>query len=94
MFKSIFTITLSLVFLITTIMAIVGAGRLVNTGLDVALGVETCTYRPSIERVEKESIEECSVDTNSQKRDVAGGLAMLLVALPISIFSYRKMRKS
>lgn len=96
MFKNIFTIAIALVFLVTGIMSVVGAGKLANIGLEKVLGVENCDYRyntpkPNITGTTPEYV--CKPDTNRTKKDMADSLAMILISLPVSIWSYRKINK-
>jgi len=88
MFKSPFTIAVALIFVVTGIMAVVGAGTLANIGLETLLGVENCIYegRPVVDEF------VCKSDSNGTKRDIARGLSMFLTSLPVSVFSYFKIK--
>ena len=93
MFKNLLTTAIALIFLVTGITSVVGAGKLANVGLETVLGVEDCKFgsRP-IPTKEDEVIEPvCEQDTNQTKRDIASGLSMLLISLPVSLMSYRKI---
>ena len=85
----------AIVFVITTITAMFGGGRVLDSVLKTyVFRVETCTYKPAprvLEAVEPE--QECGVDYNRTRSDLAGGLAMLLVSLPIAGFAFWQLKK-
>lgn len=97
--RLVISISLSLIFVVSTLVAVFSAGRIVNAVLDTyVFEVDNCYYpRPvAIEDPavgEKPEMEECTVDYNQAKRDVSGGLAQILVLTPIAIFSYKKSMK-
>ncbi|MEX2054375.1 MAG: hypothetical protein WD883_02440 [Candidatus Colwellbacteria bacterium] len=91
------SIMLALVFVISTVTVLFSAGRVVNAGLDAyVFKIDNCygpRYLPTeVGEGEKEVPEqpECFIDYNQAKRDVSGGLALLVVAAPLAYFSYRK----
>lgn len=93
--KNIITIAFALMFVITGLFAVFSAGRLVNQGLDYALGVERCTYiaAPDPDRETKELNERCEYDKNNAKRETAESLAILLVTAPFAVWASRRFKK-
>lgn len=87
----------AVVFVGTTFMTIFGAGKLIDTTLSTyVLKYETCDYKPAV-RIEPEqpqelNKEECSVDYNRAKNDLASGISMFVVGLPVAWFVLRKLR--
>jgi len=80
-------------------MSIVSASRIISeTTKTYILGVETCNYKPMARPLEAreefvEPEEECKIDYNNAKRVFAESIAMLIVALPVGILTYRRLFK-
>lgn len=97
--KTVLLVTIAVLFIITSIMSIVSASRIISeTTKTYILGVETCNYKPIARPLETnedfvEPEEECKIDYNNAKRVFAESIAMLIVALPIAILTYRKLFK-
>lgn len=97
--KTVLLVTIAVLFIITSIMSIISASRIISEITETyILDVETCNYKPiarppeaNEEYVEPE--EECKIDYNNAKRVFAESIAMLIVALPIAILTYRKLFK-
>lgn len=97
--KFIFIVALVIIFVGTSFIAIFGAGK-VLTALFKAFvfKVETCEYKPV--RTEKtlpipgfEAPEQtCKIDYNRAKEDIAEGLAMFIVSIPISLALFKKIK--
>ena len=96
--KIILTISIALLFVITTIMAIVSAGGLVNVGIKKIIGYDECDEKVRAPKVAEEAEEVPEVEEddtycrNSEKRDLASNLSMLIVSLPFAILFYRRVR--
>ncbi len=97
--KTVLLVTIAVLFLVTSIMSIISASRMISeTAQTYILGVESCTYKPVARPLEAkenyvESEEECKIDYNNAKRVFAESIAMLIIALPISVFTYRRLFK-
>ena len=97
--KIVLLVTIAVLFLITSIMSIVSASRIISeTTKTYILGVETCNYKPMARPLEAreefvEPEEECKIDYNNAKRVFAESIAMLIVALPVGILTYRRLFK-
>ena len=98
--KIILTISIALLFVITTIMAIYSAGGLINLGIKQVIEYDECDYGPRAPKMVDENgtamVSEEIVDPwcyNSNKRELAQNLSMLLVSLPLAILFYLQVRK-
>ena len=100
--KMIFVIALAIIFVGTTFTAIFGAGRALGQIFKVYIfKYQECEYKAiPIARdpgsIMEEQIPEknCFIDYNQAKRDIAEGLALLIITLPIIYFSQRTLRKT
>ncbi|PIR98507.1 MAG: hypothetical protein COT88_01635 [Candidatus Colwellbacteria bacterium CG10_big_fil_rev_8_21_14_0_10_41_28] len=99
-FKIVFSIAIAAIFVISTVTVIFSSGRMVNAGLETyVFKVDNC-YGPRYETVplgegedSKSVDQQCEVDYNQAKRDVAGGLSYLLVAAPFAYLTFRKLEQ-
>ena len=97
--KTVLLVTIAVLFLVTSIMSIVSASKMISeTTKTYILDVETCNYKPLARPLEAkeeyvEPEEECKIDYNNAKRVFAESIAMLVIALPISIFTYKRLFK-
>ena len=97
--KTVILVTIAVLFLVSSIMALVSSSRLISeTTKTYILGVESCEYKrfavplePTKEFNEPE--RECSIDYNRAKGVLADTIAVLIVSLPLAIFTYRKLFK-
>lgn len=85
-----FNIALGISMVIGVIITVFGAVELYSLGLDWLLGVENCVFKPVREVTET---VECVVDTNSTMRDLARSISLILVGIPLALFSYYKIKK-
>ncbi|MDX1535152.1 MAG: hypothetical protein R3346_00065 [Candidatus Spechtbacterales bacterium] len=101
-FKFLFAAALSIIFVVSTLTALFGAGRVVNAVLETyVLEVENCRYKAAPRPIEteepiernEEPEETCSIDYNQAKRNIANGTGMFLVAAPLAWFMYGRTRK-
>lgn len=88
------SISLALIFVISTVTVLFSTGRMVNAAFDAyVFKVDNC-YGPRdlpIDVVGEETkTPECGIDFNQARRDISGGLSLLIVAAPLAYFSYRK----
>lgn len=83
MFKDIYKLAMGILLVVAGIMTIVGAVQLLNIGLDQLLGVQNCVGRIA---------EGCVKDTNGVKRDLAQALATVLIAKPVAVLAYFKIK--
>tara|TARA_Y100000034_G_scaffold107716_1_gene137533 strand:- start:2438 stop:2737 length:300 start_codon:yes stop_codon:yes gene_type:complete len=91
--KIILTISIALLFVITTIMAIVSAGGLIDVGIKQIIGYDECDQVRAPKVVAEEGVEkDDTYCRNSEKRDIARNLSMLIVSLPLAILFYRRVR--
>lgn len=103
--RFIFIIALLVIFVVTAIAAIFGAGKVLTAIFRAyVFKVETCEYRPpkfvrqitetkEFQEVPQEPERECKIDYNRSKEDISNGLAMFLVAAPLAVIFFRKTRK-
>lgn len=103
--RFIFIIALLVIFVVTAIASIFGAGKVLTAVFrSYVFKVETCEYRPpkiisripetkEIQEVPAEPDRECKIDYNRSKEDISNGLAMFLVAAPLAVIFFRKTRK-
>jgi len=100
--KLIFIIALAIIFVGTTFTAIFGAGRALGQIFKVYIfKYQECEYKafPIVKEpsgIPEEQIPEknCFIDYNRAKKDIAEGLALLIVTIPIIYFSQRTLRKT
>jgi hypothetical protein len=93
MVKTILTAAIAVVFVVTGLYAVFSAGSLLNTGIERVLGVEDCIHAPKFPSDDFPGVE-CELDKNQQKRELARGIATLLVTLPVAWVSYRQLKKT
>jgi hypothetical protein len=85
----IYTVAFALIFVVSTIMAIVSTYQLLSTGLNWMLGVnDYCAYYPNKDG------SECLVDYTQLKRDLSNFGSMFIVTVPLAIALYRKTRRN
>lgn len=102
MFQNVFKIAAGLIFVVAVVTSMFALGSSGRIGFEYLLGVDNCYYQNMPMKVDREAVAvsidqdylaNCKRDTtNNNKRTAADSLAMLLVALPTSIFFYRKVR--
>lgn len=100
-FKLVFAGALAVILVVSALTALFGAGRVVNATLRTyVLKVEECRHdyprRVPLEGADEEyeePKEECFIDYNATKRDIANGVGMVIVATPLAWFMYRNTRK-
>lgn len=100
---SVFLVSCGLIFVVSAITVMFSIGSMAKFGLERALGVDNCYYASVGTIPLKEFAKDdfaasqeaiCRADQkNNEKRQIADSVAILLVALPMSVFFYRKMRK-
>ncbi|HUT96212.1 MAG TPA: hypothetical protein VMW82_01420 [Candidatus Paceibacterota bacterium] len=101
-FKIIFIIALAIIFVVTAFTAIFNAGRILGQVFKVyVFKYQDCEYKvipievaPNAIPKEQPSIRECSIDYNGAKREIAEGLALLIVSIPIAYISQSSLRKN
>ena len=97
--KTVLLVTIAVLFLVSAIISLVSASRLISeTTKTYLLGVESCTYKPVARVLEPTENyipekEECKVDFNNARRVLADTIAMLIVSLPVAVFTYRRLFK-
>ncbi|MAG45630.1 MAG: hypothetical protein CMH63_02555 [Nanoarchaeota archaeon] len=100
--KAVLLITVAVLFLVTSIISLVSASNIISeTAKTYILKVERCEFEPlarSLESgVQPEELPDpergCKIDYNQTKRELADSIAMLIIALPIALFTYRKLFK-
>lgn len=101
-FRLIFAISLSVLFVVSALVAMFNAGSVINAALNAyvfEVEEEYCDERkvpvaegetPLVEVGDSQVEEECGVDYNGAKRDIAGGIAYLIVSAPVAYISFRK----
>ncbi|MBI2628187.1 MAG: hypothetical protein HYW71_01980 [Candidatus Niyogibacteria bacterium] len=107
--RFLFLLALVVLFVGTSFSAIFGGGKLLTAVFKAyVLKVETCRYdyiskplpvaerpapaelAPAGQEVNK---EVCKIDYNDAKRDIAEGLAMMIIAAPIAFLLFRKIKE-
>ena len=97
--KTVLLVTIAVLFLVTSIMSIVSASRMISeTTKTYILDVETCNYKPLARPLEADENyipekEECKIDYNNAKRVFAESIALLIISLPIALFTYKRLFK-
>ncbi|MBS3151036.1 hypothetical protein J4443_01505 [Candidatus Woesearchaeota archaeon] len=97
--KTVLLVTIAVLFLITSVMSVVSASRGISEATkNYVLKVETCEYKPlpplrADEETSKIPEQECKVDYNRTKGILADSIAMLIISLPIAVFTYKKLFK-
>lgn len=103
--RFLFLLALVVLFVGTSFSAIFGGGKLLTAVFKAyVFKVETCRYDympkslPVVpaERqapTEQDYKEVCKIDYNDAKRDVAEGLAMMIIASPIAFLLFRKIKE-
>lgn len=103
--RFVFITALLVIFVVSTIAALFGAGKMLNALFRVyVFRVETCEYRSpkfisrvpetkEIQEVPVESEKECKIDFNRAKEDISDGLAMFIISAPLALVFFRKTRK-
>lgn len=97
--KLIFTAAIAIVFVVSTFVALIGAGQMLNAVLRTyVLQVEDCQYRPVARpldgEVTEEPEEECKIDYNQAKGNIANGLGMFILAAPLAAVSFWQTRRT
>jgi len=99
--KSLFLLALVILFVGTSFSAIFGGGKVLTAIFKAyVFKVETCQYnykpRPIMAeekpQIEEEPEEKCKIDYNDAKKDIAEGLAMVIVTTPIALLLFRKVK--
>jgi hypothetical protein len=97
--KTVLLITIAVLFLVTSIISVVAGSRLVSeTSKTYILGVESCEYKRVAVPLEEGSKplqpeEKCKIDYNRAKGVLADSIAMLIISIPIALFTYRRLFK-
>lgn len=98
--KTVILVTIAILFLVASIMSIVSASNIISeTTKTYILEVERCEFKSiprPVEAPNKEefiSEEKCKIDYNRAKEELAESAAVLIVSLPIAIFTYRRLFK-
>lgn len=101
--RIIFIIALAVIFVVTTFTAIFSAGRALGQIFKVyVFKYQECEYKAitpvrvlDVNTIKEQiSEKECFIDYNRAKQDIAEGLALLIITIPIIYFSQRALRKS
>jgi len=100
--KMIFVIALAIIFVGTTFTAIFGAGRALGQIFKAYIfKYQECEYKviplvrePGAMMEEQIPERECYIDYNRAKKDIAEGVALLIITIPIIYFSQRALRKT
>jgi hypothetical protein len=94
---NIFKLASGLLLVISVATSMFAAGSIGKLGLEAVLGVDNCSYTryPSEPKVESvDYTKQCeSETTNNNKRQVADGIAMLVIALPLAVLFYRRTKE-
>lgn len=102
--RFVFITALLVIFVVSTIAALFGAGKVLNALFRAyVFKVETCEYGPPkiarplpVEKTEMQYEEPeriCKIDFNRSKEDISDGLAMFIIAAPLSLVFFTKTRK-
>lgn len=104
--KFIFITALLVIFVVSTIVALFGAGTMLTAVFrSYVFKVEICEFStypyksvPAMMTQDdsfpiQESERKCKIDYNRSKEDISNGLAMFLIAAPLSIIFFRKTKK-
>ena len=103
MFTNIFKIAAGLIFVIALVTSMFALGSVGRIGFEKVMGVDNCyhvgTPTPvdgitGDRKIDYAYADNCKRDTaNNNKRQVADALAMLLVAVPTTVFFYKRVRE-
>ena len=97
--KLIIVIIFGILFTVATIFSLVNAGRLLSEGIKEIIGYNSCDYiRPKMINPEGNATSENIYPEDfycmdEKERNIAEGLAYLIISLPIAIFFYKKLIK-
>lgn len=96
--KTILLIAVAILFLVTSISSLFSASRISSQYLmTYVFRIEQCEYReiePKPEVNETPNLQkECKIDYNRTKEVLSESISLLILALPISCLSYRKLSK-
>ena len=102
--KTVLMITIAVLFLVTSIMSLTSASRIGSEIVKTyVLKVESCEYKYLARPIEPEEAgvkgmsspqeETCKIDYNQAKSRIVDSTALLLVSLPLALFTYRKLFK-
>lgn len=88
------SIAIGIVFIVASVASLFALGGLGNVVLrDYVLQVPNCVYRPMDAPIKIGEVEaQCEADTKQTKREIAERLSILLIALPLALVLYRKIR--
>ena len=96
--KLVFTIAIAVVFVVSTFVALFGAGQIVNATLRAyVFGVEeSWCDRPVIGADGREQVgpQDCGIDYNNAKGNIADGLGMFILAAPLALVSFWTTRRT
>ena len=100
MFGNVFKIAVGLILVVSVVTSMFALGQVSRVVFERALGVDNCYYvttpvqADGISGIKENYAENCKKDTtNNDKRNVADALAMLIVSVPLGVFTYRKVRQ-
>ena len=97
--KLIIVIIFGILFTVASIFSIVNAGRLLGEGIKEIIGYDACDYsRPKMINPEgnitlENIYPEDFYCMGEKERNIAEGLAYIIISLPIAIFFYKKLMK-
>ena len=94
--NKIITIAVAILFLVSTITVLFTTGSALGEVFKTyVFKVERCSFKevPILEPEEPRKIpeEECKLDYNNAKRVLSESLALLIISIPLSIFTYKKL---
>ena len=100
----IFVIALAIIFVGTTFTAIFGAGKALGQIFKAYIfKYQECDYKatpipitrdPESIPIDQVIEKECYIDYNRAKKDIAEGVALLIITVPIIYFSQRVLRSA
>lgn len=103
--RFVFITALLVIFVVSTIAALFGAGKVLNALFRAyVFKVEICDYRPpkivrpmsldgKVSEVTEEQPKDCKIDFNRSKEDISDGLAMFIIAAPLALIFFKKIKK-
>lgn len=104
-FKAIFAAALSVIFVVSTFVALFGGGGALNAYAKAYipfLQIQDCRYvyeprpaqvEPGEDVVAVEPREECTIDYNRAKRSIIDGATMFIVFGPIALITFWQVRR-
>lgn len=99
-FKNIFTIALALIFVVSILVAMFGATKIVSQTIRYYLGALMIVCEPYYPTEGRDTLpipvkgeQPCHQDIRFMKEQLAEGISMLVIASPLALLMWNKLKK-